>query len=112
MTKKAYLSAQAKDYKNAKEQWLELVKILEANYSIKNKGNHEIFLNVPKEEVADIEVYLNGLVSPNTYSIQLWYLQLPFEYESLQAVELNTLQGVIDHIDKLLMLVKQVEVIK
>lgn len=112
MTKKAYLSAQAKDYKNAKEQWLELVKILEANYSIKKKGNHEIFLNVPKEEVADIEVYLNGLVSPNTYSVQLWYLQLPFEYESLQAVELNTLQGVIDHIDKLLMLVKRVEVIK
>jgi hypothetical protein len=107
MTKKAFIAAQSKDYNNAKKQWLELTKILEVNYSVKNKGVHEMLLNIPKENIADIEIMLSGRICTNTYRVQLWYLKLPEEYKHMQSMELNTLSGVIDHIGTLLMIVKQ-----
>ncbi|WP_034551669.1 hypothetical protein [Carnobacterium funditum] len=106
MTKKAFRSAQAHDYNNAKKQWIELVKILEANYSIKEKGSQEIFLNIPNERKADIEILLSSRISTTNYRVQLWYLDLPENRKQLEVAQLNTLQDVIAHVDELLNVIK------
>ncbi|MGO1356303.1 hypothetical protein [Alkalibacterium gilvum] len=106
MTKKAFTKAQSKDYQNAKQQWLELVRLLEDNYSIKSKGKNEIYIKIPNEEAADIEILLNGLHSFHNYSAKLWYARLPENRKSLQGAEIDTLQGVIEYIDKVLLILK------
>lgn len=75
MTKAAFTSAQSADNRVAKVQWKELVNILEKNYSIKSINKDEVFLNIPGEEKADIEISLLP-ASDEPFKIQLWYFKL------------------------------------
>lgn len=111
MTKKAYLKAQSKDWKNAKQQWKELLQILHENYKIKQEGNNEIFLNVPKQSEADIEIFLIGKGSLEKYHVQLW--NYVFEGENqMRSKRLYTLTGVINYVDSLLEAVRMNEKMK
>lgn len=112
MTKAAFSKAQSKDKKISKLQWVELVSILKENYIVKSEGNEEIFLKVPSDEKADIEVFLIGPPGVNTFHVQLWNYRLPENFESLQVVSLKTLTQVIMHIDKLLDTVRNLNKIK
>lgn len=111
MTKKAYLKAQSKDWKNAKQQWKELLEILHENYKVKLEGNNEIFLNVPKQDEADIEIFLTSKQSVEKYHVQLW--NYVFEDENqMRSKRLYTLTGVINYVDSLLEAVRMNEKMK
>lgn len=108
MTKKAYYKAESVDKRIAKEQWAALVQILEDNYSIKSRGDEELFLNIPNEDEADIEIFLSGSPAVHTFHVQLWYFTLPENYQHLRVGNLDTLRSVIMHIDEVLRLVKAI----
>lgn len=107
MTKKAVRKAESVN-KIAKEQWAALVEILEDNYSIKSRGNEELFLSIPNEDEADIEVFLSGSPAVHTFHVQLWYFDLPDNYQHLRVKNLDTLRSVIMHIDEVLKAVKNI----
>ena len=106
MTKKAFSKAESVDKRISKEQWTKLVEILEENYSVKSKGENEIFLNIPNEAKADIEIFLSGSPAVHTFHVQLWYFDLPENFKHLRVGQLYTLRSVISHIDELLRTVK------
>ena len=106
MTAKAYDLALAKDYKFSKLQWEELVKILEDNYLVKAKDTTGIYLNIPKEDKADIEILKGLKYSTFTFRVELWCYKLPEDWKHLQCGEFHTLSEVISRINSILQAVK------
>lgn len=109
MTAKSFNKAKLKDKEISKQQWNELVEILEEEYTIKSKGEEEIFLEVPKDKEADIEIYLIGSIGVHTFHVELWEFDLPERFKYLRFAQLDTLSAVIMHIDDILGAVKQIK---
>lgn len=102
MTKVAFNSAQRADKRIAKIQWEELIKILEKNYSIKTLNKDEVYLNIPGEEVADIEILL--LPPSNTpFRVQLWNFKLnPLNDDEPHVKRCSSVSETILAIDELI----------
>lgn len=109
MTKKAFKQADSADKKISKQQWELLVKILEENYTIKTKNKDAIFLKIPNEGKADIEIFLSGSPAVHTFHVQLWYFDLPENYQHLQVAHLDTIRSVIMQVDNILDIVRSIK---
>ncbi|MCJ0960918.1 hypothetical protein MTW73_11200 [Staphylococcus haemolyticus] len=62
--------------KAAREKWLKLVELLkETDLTIKNESEtgNEMFISIPGEDIADIELYFKPEINGEFVHIQLWY---------------------------------------
>lgn len=98
MTRRAYEQARARDKEHYKTLWQSLVKIIQANYPIKVQGDHELFIRIPKQEMADIEVFLRD----DGFHVQLWYYELPNDMAIKHSSDIvKSATDAIDRIDAL-----------
>lgn len=106
MSKVAWNRAQAADKRIGKIQWSELVKILESNYDIKALNRSDVFLRVPGEDKADIEIYYAGPPAVDPFHVQLWYFDLSSNDTDFQKGTCTSVSDVILRVDNILRAVK------
>ena len=106
MSKVAWSKAQAADRRIVKSQWGELVKILQSNYEIKTLNKTEVFLKVPGEDTADIEIFVADPPVVDPFHVQLWYFQLENNDSGIQSGTCSSVSEVIRRIDDIMKAVK------
>lgn len=106
MTKVAWRSAKSKDVKHDREKFKDLVKILQKHYSIKEIGHNAVYLHLPNELEADIEILFMS-ASVNKFRVELWYFEtINTGFKFNQEYSCHNIADVIHAIDTILSNVK------
>lgn len=104
MTKKAYEKAISLQKKINKQSWQALQEIVRNNYDLKIDSDNEMYIRIPGEDKADIEI-IPSTQGYNFARIQLWYFSELEEIDN--QCEISTLPDAVDRIDLILHSVKK-----
>ena len=103
MTRKAYEKAISLQKKINKQTWQALQEIVRNNYDLKIDSDNEMYIRIPGENNADIEI-IPSTQGYNFAHIELWY------FNGIEKINNNcgvyTLAAAIERIDGILRTVK------
>jgi len=100
LTKELQQKARNIDDKYTALMWGEFQKIVKDNYKVKISSEKEIFIDIPKVDDFDIEIYPKYKINVHKFSIHLWDNRNG--NKTVKSLEVDSLDHLISNIDKII----------